>query len=349
VLSQATTSIDDPGFVTIWNLFDILSILSDFDQCDPALLFWLTEELIESQTISGCRKVFDYLESRRERITAKHFKSKQLVILRTCNELLRRLSRALDPAFCGRVFIFMFQSFPLGDKSSVNLRGEYHVENVTTFDRTPSSQDKNLDAMDVDSNTQTTMAKKPADPKATTKSAAPDAKQAEKPLDPDDLYPIFWSMQDIFREPKKLFDAAQLGQFKAALESTMLVFTSIKTEPRAKDKPDRQADNTMRSLKRKLNQKNDDDLVTAFNPKYLTSRDLFRLEVRLFQGLHCLPSLPLTVPPDNRSLVSSQRPCPSSDCDGISASALLRSEENFLLNYQDAKQVRDVPGPGAQG
>jgi THO complex subunit 1 len=84
-------------------------------------LFWLVEELLDSQTIAGCRKVFDFLESRRERITAKHFKQKQLVILRTCNELLRRLSRALDPAFCGRVFIFMFQSFPLGDKSSVNL------------------------------------------------------------------------------------------------------------------------------------------------------------------------------------------------------------------------------------
>jgi len=28
----------------------------------------------------------------------------------------------------------MFQSFPLGDKSSVNLRGNFHVENVTTFE-----------------------------------------------------------------------------------------------------------------------------------------------------------------------------------------------------------------------
>ncbi|KAL6359505.1 hypothetical protein LRP88_06926 [Fusarium phalaenopsidis] len=128
----STTTIDSPDFVKVWNLLDILSILSDDGQCDPALLFWLAEELLDSQTISGCRKIFDFLESRRERITAKHFKQKQLIILRSCNELLRRLSRAEDTAFCGRVFIFMFQSFPLGDKSSVNLRGEYHVENVTT-------------------------------------------------------------------------------------------------------------------------------------------------------------------------------------------------------------------------
>src|ERR1700742_3142109 len=138
---KATTSIDSPKFVRMWNLLDILSILSDDGQCDPALLFWLVEELLDSQTIAGCRKIFDFLESRRERITAKHFKQKQLVILRSCNELLRRLSRAEDTSFCGRVFIFMFQSFPLGDRSSVNLRGEYHVENLTTYETEPADTD----------------------------------------------------------------------------------------------------------------------------------------------------------------------------------------------------------------
>ena len=46
-----------------------------FDQwfeeyCEPSLLFWLVEELLDTQTIDGCRVVFDYLDSRRERITA---------------------------------------------------------------------------------------------------------------------------------------------------------------------------------------------------------------------------------------------------------------------------------------
>lgn len=36
------------------------------EQCEPGLIFWLIEELLDSQTIDGCRKVFDYLESRRE-------------------------------------------------------------------------------------------------------------------------------------------------------------------------------------------------------------------------------------------------------------------------------------------
>ena len=40
------------------------------EQCEPGLIFWLVEELLDSQTIDGCKKVFDYLESRRERLTA---------------------------------------------------------------------------------------------------------------------------------------------------------------------------------------------------------------------------------------------------------------------------------------
>ena len=66
----ATHSIDDPSFTQVWNLLDVVAILSDRELCEPGLIFWLVEELLDSQIIEGCRKVFDYLESRRERITA---------------------------------------------------------------------------------------------------------------------------------------------------------------------------------------------------------------------------------------------------------------------------------------
>lgn len=44
----------------------IANVISS-EQCEPGLIFWLIEELLDSQTIDGCRTVFDYLESRRER------------------------------------------------------------------------------------------------------------------------------------------------------------------------------------------------------------------------------------------------------------------------------------------
>jgi len=291
--------------VKLWDLLDIISILSDDEQCDPALLFWLVEELLDSQTIAGCRKIFDYLESRRERITAKHFPQKQLVILRSCNELLRRLSRAEDTAFCGRVFIFLFQSFPLGDKSSVNLRGEYHTENVTTFDVLPAKEPE-PESMDVDSDTNKPpipSLKVPTNGVSNTSKTAEEGKgvsfsKAEKPIPVDELYPIFWSLQQSFSQPKKLFDQAHFSTFKANLQATMVMFKSVQNE--SIDRPTKNTDDSKRGTKRKRGE-GDDDLANAFNPKYLTSRDLFELEV--YMPIETSNS-PLITPLDQRSFVS---------------------------------------------
>ncbi len=241
------------------------------------------EELLDSQTIAGCRKIFDYLESRRERITAKHFSQKNLVILRSCNELLRRLSRAEDTAFCGRVFIFLFQSFPLGDKSSVNLRGEYHVENVTTFDVLPATE-ATPEKMEVESESKDT---KQA-PNGISKKASEENGNAtkgvsflgaEKVLSADALYPIFWALQQNFSQPKRLFDQANFAEFKSGLEATMAMFKTVQAE--SMGRPTKATEETKKGTKRKRGQV-DDDLANAFNPKYLTSRDLFELEVFCF-------------------------------------------------------------------
>lgn len=277
-------TIESPDFVKVWNLFDLLSVLSDDEKCDPALLFWLVEELLDSQTISGCRKIFDFLESRRERITMKHFKQKQLIILRSCNELLRRLSRAEDTAFCGRVFIFMFQSFPLGDKSSVNLRGEYHTENVTVFDDLGAKLEEAPEKMDVDG----TNGNVDVESKSQAKAVSFDAKkpnQADQPLEPDVLYPLFWSLQGFFSQPKKLFDPENLAGFKRGLEATMASFLAIQNEQG--QRPPKAVDEAQRSLKRKREDGEEGDLANSYNPKYLTSRDLFELEVGWHPDWQC--------------------------------------------------------------
>lgn len=268
----------------MWNLFDIISILSDDGHTEPPLLFWLVEELIDSQIISGCRHVFDYLESRRERIIAKDFKSKNLVILRTCNELLRRLSRAEDTAFCGRVFIFLFQSFPLGDKSSVNLRGEYHTKNVTTFEQL-QPKDPLPVSMEVDVEVRTESGpeakpangngrKDPEEPSTGTKGVT--FSKTEKPLDVDELYPIFWRLQQNFSQPKSLFEPEIFASFKSGLQATMAKFKSVQAQNPGR--PSKIAEEIKKSTKRK--RQGDDDLANAFHLKYLTSPDLFELEVR---------------------------------------------------------------------
>ncbi|KAK7519688.1 nuclear matrix protein [Phyllosticta citriasiana] len=274
----ATTTIDDSEFVQVWNLLDIVLICIERGQCDGLLIFYLAEELLDSQNIDGCRKVFDYLESRRERLVAGDFlqmngASKRIVVLRFCNELLRRLSRAEDAVFCGRVFIFLFQTFPLGDKSSVNSRGEFHVENVTVFEERMPSQEGKPDDMEVDTEPQDAEAEEVAAPQESKEQAAEKEKEKDsRVLDTETLYPTFWTLQQAFSNPPRLFTDTYLAEFKTGVGQTLAKFKDVPKVMQAK------SNESHRGSKRK----NDDvegQFVSNYNPKYLTSRDLFELEL----------------------------------------------------------------------
>ena len=236
----------------------------------------------------------------------KHFKQKNLIILRACNELLRRLSRAEDTVFCGRVFIFLFQSFPLGDRSSVNLRGEYHVENVTIYEELPPKYEAALeDEMDIDKENgikeiedgTTRAGQKPATEQEDQNGAlqkkvkfdAQEEKPRESAPDMDTLYPVFWSLQGNFSTPTRLFEESDLQSFRSGLEATMHKFREVHQELQARG-TSKIPDENKRGLKRKRVGQ-EDELSSSFNPKYLTSRDLFDLEVRIIDLASEVPSI----------------------------------------------------------
>ena len=271
--------------------------------------------MIESQTIEGCRIVFDYLESRRERLVAarlrrssktavadtvqKNLKSKQLIALRTCNELLKRLSRAEDAGFCGRVFIFLFQSFPYGDKSSVNLRGEFHLDNVTVWDELDVPLSGASTAMEVDREEMTLAAGNAAAagstvPDAMNENRHPDqtshdvkfeskiVRPAENPsegipLDMDTLYPVFWKLQTYFAKPTDLFQPANLHDFQVGLAATLVKFKDVQKSSESFGGL-KTSETARQGTKRKRG--TEGVAGNSFNSKYLTSRDLFDLEVR---------------------------------------------------------------------
>jgi THO complex subunit 1 len=270
---QTTIDIDSAEFGQIWNLLDIVQILGDQDQCEPVLLWYLIEDLLDSQSIDGCRSIFDYLESRRERLVAKNFTKVSLVILRACNELLRRLSRAEDAVFCGRVFIFVFQCFPLGDRSSVNRHGDYNSESVTTFDELPPKESSQATGED------TVMAD--AEPSSETKPNARESTEHNEDTttsaikDIDELYPVFWGLQKSFAYPPSVWDPALLENFKKGFEATLEKFKEMRNVLSNTNSEQR------RGTKRKTEELEIDEFSNSFNPKYLTSRELFELEVRI--------------------------------------------------------------------
>lgn len=64
--SLSASTKDKRAIGQVWNLLDFVQICADKEQCEGGLTLWLIEELLDSQTIDGCRVVFDYLESRCE-------------------------------------------------------------------------------------------------------------------------------------------------------------------------------------------------------------------------------------------------------------------------------------------
>ena len=75
-------------------------------------------------------------------------KGKALILLRTLNDLLRRLSKmGNNTIFCGRILTFLSGVFPLSERSGVNLRGEYGPTwEAVLFPREKVSQDDMAEA-----------------------------------------------------------------------------------------------------------------------------------------------------------------------------------------------------------
>ena len=98
------------------------------DACEQTFPFIVLQDLLEMQTINSCSHMFSWIETRSSRLTEGMIpqKGKALILLRTLNDLLRRLSKSgSTTVFCGRILTFLSGVFPLGERSGVNLRGEY--------------------------------------------------------------------------------------------------------------------------------------------------------------------------------------------------------------------------------
>lgn len=63
-------------------------------------------------------------------------KGKGLLLLRICNEMLKRTPKSSESAFCGRVLLFLSKAFPSAERFGINLRGDLNVENTTIIEPT---------------------------------------------------------------------------------------------------------------------------------------------------------------------------------------------------------------------
>ncbi|KAH8557016.1 THO complex subunit 1 transcription elongation factor-domain-containing protein [Umbelopsis sp. PMI_123] len=248
---------NDQLFQQLYDCLDIVLISTDKELVEPVTVLTLIEELLEQQTIPGCEKIFDYIESRKTKLTVGMMpgKGKGLVLLRMCNEMLRRLSKNMSTVFCGRILMFLANSFSLGERSGVNLRGEFNVENVVKYDS--EEELKN-------------------DTKMTEEQKA--------------FYTLFWSTQGFLTNPPSIFADGNYEKFKDGVETTISKFNDMSQREAvvAGSTADHHGkENNIR--KRSVSEMDVDESFSDeairdvyndyFFPKFLTSRELLELEL----------------------------------------------------------------------
>ncbi|WFD35452.1 hypothetical protein MCUN1_002306 [Malassezia cuniculi] len=208
---------------------------------DAALPHTLLEDILERAPVSECSVLFSYLETRAELLGKDMLptKGKGLVFLRLCNELLRRLAKTYSEhaVFAGRVLTLLSTTFSIGERSGVNLRGDFNTDNICPIQSTevPEAMDEDQpeetnshdaqakageheEAAETESVRHTDDASTDAatdadaDAKATTQQRRPRKRfHADTVQDPH-FYVLFWSLQRYFAEPALVFSADGPGK-----------------------------------------------------------------------------------------------------------------------------------------
>jgi THO complex subunit 1 len=191
------------------------------DMCSPLCPFLMMSDIFDTSTLQECEPFFHFVEKHVSTWKNHIFFDKgKNYLLRMCNDLLRRLSRSQNTIFCGRIQLFLAHLFPLEEKSGLNLVSQFNVDNRTTYNTksevfpTRKKSEGEVGSEDGDSG---------------------EVKDDVKPATVDQivdyaLYRKFWSLQDFFNKPVKLFDKSAWKMFSSNLSAVIKVFESYKLD-----------------------------------------------------------------------------------------------------------------------
>lgn len=217
------------------DLYDRLDVILDLEMhglTESSFALTVHQEILERLPVAACIQHFDYIESRVDALTKGLVpsKGKGLVLLRFCNELLRRLSKpsSRHTVFAGRILSFLSSVFPLGERSGVNLRGDFNVDNRTLIDEdvaegTTSSSEPQEAAATAESTSDSAEAERGERRLRSREAAA----QAQRDKDAHLLqsakstafYRLFWGAQQWFANPAVLLNEKLAAQTDITIPS----------------------------------------------------------------------------------------------------------------------------------
>ena len=164
--------------------------------------FLLLGDLLQCEPISCCAVIWGLLESRRRVLTRPIFIPQEgrttgsrsaLALLKLCNELLRKLSKATHGEFRGRVLHFLAYVFPIHERSAVNVSGKANTAIATHF----STEDEF--AADEAEAAPAAQSQAPADAVAAPQD---DSDSDSKTVVDFKLYKTLWGLQRMLLNPR---------------------------------------------------------------------------------------------------------------------------------------------------
>lgn len=178
----------------------------------PGLLFC---DMFDSLPLNESEEFFSLVEDKvdtwKEELFFKNCKNQ---LLRTCNDLLRRLSRSQNTVFCGKILVFLAKLFPLSERSGLNIISEFNSENITLF----SSED--YKGMPMKGSPDDDLEEGETDDMSSTAAVSVDY----------NLYRKFWSLQEYFRQPTLCYNKVHWRQFTSYSSDVLSVFGSFKLD-----------------------------------------------------------------------------------------------------------------------
>lgn len=204
-------------------------------------------------------------------------------LLRALNNLLRRISKTGSTMqFCGRILIFLSSVFPFGERSGVNLRGEYGLPWTSVDIPIPTVDGAAMEGVETTTDELDAEAEEPKPPVEPQPIQTND-EVAKKKVE---FYNTFWSLQTYFARPQTFSQQAALPTFKQSVEAVLAALIEATKKERAMTGTGPKGAGA--GLKRKFSETLDvpEDAGTEQNyffAKYLTSPDLLEYEVRLYR------------------------------------------------------------------
>ncbi|BGP02885.1 hypothetical protein RTG_02997 [Rhodotorula toruloides ATCC 204091] len=333
---------DETALAHLQDALDLLLAAYEEGYTEETLPLSVLAALMEVRPISACEPIVAYIESRVGPLTKgmEYQRGRGPILLRLLNDLLRRLPRSQSQSviLSGRILMLLSSAYPLGEKSGVNLRGNFNIGKGTVFEQ---EAEKEMEEAKEDA--------KKEDVKMEVEEGEEEElpKDAENPAEsnPSQFYTTFWSLQRIFNNPPLLFaappvastsaDADPFRTLKNGLRQTLAAFAAA--TKKEKELAGSAKEGAVSGKAKESEVDAEEGLEEYFFPKFLTSRNLLELELAavnfrrqiLVQMLILFQYL-LSLTPAERTRVQSFHP--------LNAAAL----SPFVLQTENETWIREM-------